>query len=150
MPEESKYSITSRAGPQPRKSNKKIRGGAERKEPQSSPCVWGQLGLIAARLPACGACNKAQPGTRGHAPHCGFANGLGRLRGNSEYASGANFLRCLLPSATLAPQRFFIACCGCALRGRYSPLRAHPRKSRMPSQATSGWANVACNCPHTR
>ena len=112
--------------------------------------MWGQLGQSAKRLPAYGACNKAQPGTRGHAPHCGFANGLGRLRGNSEYASGANFLRCLLPSATLAPQRFFIACCGCALRGRYSPLRAHPRKSRMPSQATSGWANVACNCPHTR
>jgi hypothetical protein len=50
----------------------------------------------------------------------------------------------------LAPQRFFIACCGRTLRGRHSPLRARPRKARMPSQATSGWANVACNCPHTR
>ena len=117
------------------------RGGG-RKEPISTPCVWGQLGQSASRLPACGACNKAQPGTRGHAPHCGFPNSLGWLRGNSEYASRANFLRCLLLSATFAPQRFFIACCGRALRGTYDPLRARPRKSRMPSQATSGWANV--------
>ena len=39
---------------------------------------------------------------------------------------GANFLRILLPLAPLAPLLVFIASCGCALRGRYSPLRAHP------------------------
>jgi len=32
-----------------------------------------------------------QPGNRGHAPHCGFANGLGRLRGNSNEGSELTF-----------------------------------------------------------
>ena len=72
--------------------------------------------------------------------HCGFANGLGMLRGNSNsFLSGANFAWRLRP---LAQKRFSLRAAGASSGGCSTPLRPHPRASRMPSQATSGWANV--------
>ena len=59
--------------------------------------------------------NKAQPGTRGHTPHCGFANGLRRLRGNSNsILIGANFAKNLRP---LAQNRFSLRAAGAASGG---------------------------------
>ena len=67
--------------------------------------------------------NNAQPGTRGHAPHCGFANGLGRLRGNSNtILSGANFAKAYVRLLKI---------------GSHCELRARPPGDISPTPAAS-------------
>ena len=56
-------------------------------------------------------------------------NAILRLPVNSKGSS----LRCGL---------LLIDCCGCAFRGRVSPLNAHPRKAGMPQNGTSIWKTL--------
>jgi hypothetical protein len=81
--------------------------------------------------------------TAGMHSHCGFANGPGRLRGNSNsLLRGANFAWRLRPFAQI---RFSLRAAGMGSGGYSTSLRPYPRASRKPSQATSCWTNVAGN-----
>jgi hypothetical protein len=63
----------------------------------------------------------------------------------AAFLSGANFAWRLRP---LAQNRFSLRAAGAGSGGYSTPLRPHPRTSRMPpSQATSGWANVERHGP---
>jgi hypothetical protein len=51
--------------------------------------------------------------------------------------------------ALAGSQRCSLRAAGAGSGGYSTPLRPHPRASRMPSQSTSGWANVGRNGPRS-
>ena len=56
--------------------------------------------------------------------------------------SFANHSRTSYAKALAGSQLCSLRAAGAGSGGYSTPLRPHPRASRMPSQATSGWANV--------